>query len=95
MARMRTNLPAKLSACHQASVVPKARQRPALVKNTSGFLLEMHAVGEMVFDPERKCWLGNESELQNFDFDSDIEPVVATGPCRRGLRIRRTTRRSD
>ena len=36
--------------------------------------MEMHAVGEMVFDPERKCWLGNESELQHFDFDSDIEP---------------------
>ena len=47
---------------------------PRLFKNTSAFLLERHAVGDMVFDPERMCWLGNEAELENFDFASDDEP---------------------
>ena len=51
-------------------------RRPQLIENTSGFLFKIHAVGDMLFDPERMCWLGNESELEDFDFDfdSDDEP---------------------
>ena len=38
-------------------------------------------MGDMVFDPETKCWLGNESELKNFDSDSDDETHKLVNRC--------------
>ena len=38
----------------------KLRTGMGLIKNTNGFLLERHVVGNMVFDPGRMCWLGSQ-----------------------------------
>lgn len=55
----------------------KPQSRPALITNISGCKTSQR-VGEMIFDPVKMCWIGNEQEVVDVFGESDEPQVFAS-----------------